>query len=358
MNNNVKEDIMNNYQKQLHTKYNSLSLKEKLLINEQQIFQHYFDREYALEKRNPNFEKFFNTNLNKVNTLHLTSKPHHLDLSQKYDVVRTELQVANSKWEQFEKHKDEKTDELLATNQEIILNIKDIKMEVYEINRKIENQAEAHKNGKINAEIFHRFFDEKFKKLSNLKDKLKEQNENLKKQITKARKKIEKKDKSNDLEFIDFHQLQIENKKYVKEVDEKNKLLLKLKMTIGKITQDKNRTKEKLNKEIKDLSSVNKNIGDKKTQIRKIETMINKQTIEEQKNEMKTKKLNQKQMKESVILTVIKLQNNCFQIEDHVKQKTIEEELVKILDILEKKLQIEQIRSENDKEFIYDNLDA
>ena len=39
----------------------------------------------------------------------------------------------------------------------------------------------------------------------------------------------------------------IENKKYVKEVDEKNKLLLKLKMTIGKITQDKNNFKKNLN---------------------------------------------------------------------------------------------------------------
>ena len=59
--------------------------------------------------------------------------------------------------------------------------------------------------------------------------KYKDNIESLNKQIVVATKKIEKKDSNNELQFIDFHQLQIENKKYVKEVDEKNKLLLKLK---------------------------------------------------------------------------------------------------------------------------------
>jgi len=37
----------------------------------------------------------------------------------------------------------------------------------------------------------------------------------------------------DDLKFIDFHQLQIENKVYVKEIDEKNKKLLMLKIATG-----------------------------------------------------------------------------------------------------------------------------
>ncbi len=40
----------------------------------------------------------------------------------------------------------------------------------------------------------------------------------------------------DDLKFIDFHQLQIENKKYVKEIDLKNKNLLDLKVSTGLIT--------------------------------------------------------------------------------------------------------------------------
>lgn len=38
----------------------------------------------------------------------------------------------------------------------------------------------------------------------------------------------------DDLKFIDFYQLQIENKKYVKEIDEKNKKLLALKISTSK----------------------------------------------------------------------------------------------------------------------------
>ena len=38
----------------------------------------------------------------------------------------------------------------------------------------------------------------------------------------------------DDLKFIDFYQLQIENKKYVKEIDEKNKKLLALKNSTRK----------------------------------------------------------------------------------------------------------------------------
>lgn len=37
----------------------------------------------------------------------------------------------------------------------------------------------------------------------------------------------------DDLKFIDFHQLQIDNKKYVKEIDEKNRKLLALKSSTG-----------------------------------------------------------------------------------------------------------------------------
>ena len=294
------KDILNDRNKPLQTKYNNLLKKEKHLLNEKMIFQHYFEREFKteLQQSRHKFEDFFNEKIMRIRDVPI------LDISQRYDVVRNELQNANSKWEMFEKKKDERTDKLLAENQEIISNIKDIKMEVYELNRKIDNQNENTKGGKINAEVFHKFYDEKFKKLENLKTKLDEQNKNLLKQIAGARKKIEKKDKSNELEFIDFHQLQIENKKYVKEVDEKNKLLLKLKMTIGKITQDKNKTKDRLNKEIRSLDSLKRKTLDKDKQIDKIEHMIDNQKKQKQKIEKMTKNLDKKHKKSRLIIGV------------------------------------------------------
>jgi hypothetical protein len=324
-----KDDMVNDRNKNVQTRYNNLLKKEKHLLDERMIFQHFFEREFKTESSTSKqkFEDFYNERL-----IRLRDAPT-LDITQRYDVVRNELQHVNSKWEMFERKKDEKTDRLLATNQEIISNIKDIKVEVIELNRKIDIQSENPKNGKINAEIFHKFFDEKFKKLDNLKAKLEEQNKNLMKQILMARKKIDKKDKSNELEFIDFHQLQIENKKYVKEVDEKNKLLLKLKMTIGKITQDKNKTKDKLNVELNSLDELDTEIINKQKQIDKIARMIENQEKQREKNDAQTKNLDRKQKK-----------SNLITIDDHVRQKNVEEELKHILSNLEKKLQIEKIK--------------
>jgi hypothetical protein len=255
-----------------------------------------------------------------------------LDINQKYDVVHSELQNAHTKWETFEKRKDERTDELLAQNQEVISHIKDIKMEVYELNRKIDVQSE-NKNGKISADVFKKFFEDKFKKLENMIKKYKEQVESLNKQIIISTKKIEKKDSNNELQFIDFHQLQIENEKYVKEVDEKNKLLLKLKMTIGKITQDKNNYKKKLNDELAELElnkkEIQKNLKDKE----KIRLMMVRQDNISEDRDKETNMLHNKLSK-----------GGTLEINHHIKEKTIEKELIHILENLKKKLEIEKIK--------------
>lgn len=154
-----------------------------------------------------------------------------------------------------------------------------------------------------------------------MKKKYKEQIENLNKQIITATKKIEKKDSNNELQFIDFHQLQIENKKYVKEVDEKNKLLLKLKMTIGKITQDKNTYKQKLNDILEELDDNKKEIEKNKKDMEKIRDMTKRQDDISEERDKETNMLHNKLSK-----------GGTLEINHHVKEKTIEKELLHILD--------------------------
>lgn len=285
--------------KNIQPNYTTLIKKERHLLNEKIIFQHFFERESKNEYNitREKFEDYFNERIRRLRDVPL------LDNAQKYDVVRNELQHVNNKWEMFEKRKDEKVDRLLAMNQEIVQSMKEIKIEVIELNRKIDIKSNA-KDGKISAELFHKFYDEKFKKLQNTKKKLEEQNENLIRQITSVSKKIDSKDKNNDLQFIDFHQLQIENKKYLKEVDEKNKMLLKQKMTIGKISQDKNKMKDKLNSEIKNLNEISSDLVDKEDKIVKIEKMISKQEKKKKKDEELTQQLDRKQHKSTFIITV------------------------------------------------------
>jgi hypothetical protein len=53
-----------------------------------------------------------------------------------------------------------------------------------------------------------------------------------------------------DLKFIDFHQLQIENKKHVKDIDDRNNKLLVLKVSAANTVQSLNDLKVKLEDEL------------------------------------------------------------------------------------------------------------
>jgi hypothetical protein len=61
----------------------------------------------------------------------------------------------------------------------------------------------------------------------------------------------------DDLKFIDFHQLQIENKKFVKDIDDRNKTLLKLKLESGTTVQTLNRIKKQLTDALNDAVGFN-----------------------------------------------------------------------------------------------------
>lgn len=308
-------------------KRTALMNSKRHFLNELVVFKHYYKRCYDEEaSKDSTFEQTFKR-------MEKEQKPAILDMNQKYDVVHSELQHTHTKWETFEKKKDEETDKLLAMNQEVINHIKDIKMEVYELNRKIDSQAE-HKNGKISEEVFFKFFEDKKKKYNNLIKKYKESVTNVEKQIKSKQAKIANKDSNNELKFIDFHQLQIENKKYVKEVDEKNKQLLKLKMTIGKITQDKNNYKKKLNDQMTALEGLKKVIKKYRTDEANIEKMVEKQKKESDERDKQTNELHNKLSK-----------GGTLEINHHVRQKNIEKELIHILENLQKKLDIEKIKS-------------
>jgi hypothetical protein len=69
-----------------------------------------------------------------------------------------------------------------------------------------------------------------------------------------------KEEMGDDLKFIDFHQLQIENKKHVKDIDDRNKKLLTLKLNSGKTVQTLNALKKKLKDSEKLQNSISKDI--------------------------------------------------------------------------------------------------
>lgn len=87
-------------------------------------------------------------------------------------------------------------------------------------------------------------------------------------QIIKTANQITKKEEMGDeLKFIDFHQLQIENKKYVKEIEEKNQKLLDSKISSGKISAELLEAKKKLNEIVNQISKLEKEITEKQKTI-------------------------------------------------------------------------------------------
>ena len=114
------------------------------------------------------------------------------------------------------------------------MTIAEIRKEAFDFGRFL-SAAENGRTGKYDAEKLVKYMEDKERAKDALIGKLTLKNTSLKAQITKAETQIKHKEEmGDDLKFIDFHQLQIENKKHVKDIDERNKKLLSLKLNSGK----------------------------------------------------------------------------------------------------------------------------
>jgi len=107
----------------------------------------------------------------------------------------------------------------------------------------------------------------------------------------KTENQIKKKEEmGDDLKFIDFHQLQIENKKYVKEIDDKNGKLMDLKISTGKIVTKLTTEKKRLNSEV-ELGKERMRINTEKiSNIEKYE--IEKEKVNSEKKKLEREKKN------------------------------------------------------------------
>ena len=167
----------------------------------------------------------------------------------------------------------EKSETLLERLKAILegtdLSIAEIRKEAFDFGRFL-SAAENGRTGKYDAEKLMKYMEDKFKSKDALIDKLQLKNVSLKTQIMKAETQIKHKEEmGDDLKFIDFHQLQIENKKHVKDIDERNKKLLALKLNSGKTVQTLNTLKKKLQDAIRLQESTARDMQMKKHKLEK-----------------------------------------------------------------------------------------
>lgn len=214
-----------------------------------------------------------------------------LTLAEKHDIASSELEELKNSITEGQKKSEELLEWLKAVLDEIDINIAEIKREAHEFKRDIVLGSENSRTGKIVAEKLMKYIEERIRLKDTIIQKNEENNEKLKRSIQKEKIKIQKKEQANDdLQFIDFHQLQIENKKLVRDIDDKNKQLLSLKVNSGTNTQNLTQIKDTLSREEKELKDLETQIEENTESIK-----VNTKVILKVKN--MTKKINKKQKK-------------------------------------------------------------
>lgn len=219
-----------------------------------------------------------------------------LTIDEKNEIANAELESLKDNIQKGEEECENLLDVLRAMLDDIDMTIGEIKREAHDFKREIVIGAENPKTGKIIAEKLIKYIEEKMNQKDAIIDKFKQKNYQLQQHINKAEKQINlKKKMSDDLKFIDFHQLQIENRKHVKEIEERNKKLVSLKMTTGKTVSRLNDEKNKLAKEEKELADLAASIEEAKRQLQGIEVESAEVMEKEARAQLENKRLKQQQ---------------------------------------------------------------
>jgi hypothetical protein len=194
------------------------------------------------------------------------------------------------------KTSEKMVDTLRAVLEETEIRIGDLKRDAYEFKRDVVVGAENPRTGRIISEKVVKFFEDKWTKKDVVIDKLRLKNTTLKAAIHKAETQLSQKEEVGDaLHYIDFHQLQIENKQFVARIEERNDELLLVKLNTGKTIKCLNELKTKLNESLSELEGGKQGVRDKKNNL---ET-LKKENLAVQK-EIKQSQKSQNRLRQSI----------------------------------------------------------
>lgn len=144
------------------------------------------------------------------------------------------------------------------------LKIAALKREAYEFKRDVVIGGEIPRTGRISADRVLKYFEDQLRHKDTLIDKYRLKNSSARTQLLKAESSIKAQSDSGDaLHYIDFHQLQIENKQYLAKIEEKNAALIKLKVTTGATVAQLNALKTRLATQLGDSIRMRNDIKEK-----------------------------------------------------------------------------------------------
>lgn len=186
----------------------------------------------------------------------LSSERKSLTLKQKLKIANAEFEALQS---MNQKEKSRLEEEIIAVRCELQLNdlqLKDLKKEAFEFKRDVvlasqgkepSSQQETFPDEAVAVDKLLRFMETKEKQVKKKITKLSTKNDTLKAAINRLNHTLKSKETHHDgLHYIDFFQLQIENKQYAGKIEGKNAEVLQMKHKAAMLTLKFNRMKDEL----------------------------------------------------------------------------------------------------------------
>jgi hypothetical protein len=173
--------------------------------------------------------------------------PVDLTITQKCDVAGEHLECRKREMEDSKKSAEKLADTLKAVLEETETRISELKKDAYEFKRDVVVGGENMRTGRVAAEKVTKYMEDKLKARDLMIDKLKLKNGTLKANVAHLEAELKAKDETGDvLHYIDFHQLQIENKQFLTKIEGLNAEVFKLKSSCGVAVNALNAHKSKL----------------------------------------------------------------------------------------------------------------
>jgi len=192
-------------------------------------------------------------------------------MQQKAEIVHSHYELAQASNSE-RSHSFEKLSNMLqAVLQETDIRIAELKKEAFEFKRDVVIGAENIRTGKTIAEKMMKYMEDRLRQHDRLLGKTQLKNATTKRQIKKCEAQLRQKDDLGEVfHYVDFHQLQIENRQNQSQVEHKNAALLRLKLIAGKVVVLLNLLKTQLHKAARFAASTQREIVCRSERLSKI----------------------------------------------------------------------------------------
>lgn len=256
-----------------------------------------------------------------------------LTIEQKSNICNAELEEAKKQSSDVKTVSERLIDTLRAVLEETDIRLAELRKDAYEFKRDVVVGAENFRTGKTIAEKMTRYLEEKLRQKDTVIEKLQLKNAALQNKARTIDTQLRRKEEMGDvLHYIDFHQLQIENKQYITKVGERNEELLKLKQASGITVQLLNQLKKKLQDLVEESETIRLDICSRKALNGKVTEDIVHNTQQCEKDIKEAKKLQNLQNVDN--------QEDSPQIMDHILQRAKIYEFRTEIKALERKIEI------------------